>query len=581
MTSTAVDPEEDLASLLFEDSPEATRRFIETYFTITNEAGQVVKMKLYPQQVKMLQDATGRDITVKGRQTRATSLKVAARVRRAAFQLQEGSRILLGAQDDATTNLMRVQVRHHLQDLNKGGFDVKCLIDNADELVLGNGVRFQFISGEQRVMGRAYAAQEVHLSELSHWKESTVKGLLGGLLPSVPGAPRGRIDFESTPAGEVGAFHDYAMDARPFDPFNEWTVHFYGWWLEPRYRVSDNPSDGYDRLLSTELYNELKTNFTPTEEELALIQEYGLDTNQVLWRRLRKQAQDKTDAPFAQEYPEDILKCWLGVSGRFFDTADGIDHLGYYRQDERKPLKYIEKLSYKGDEIGFFGPNLAIWELPIVGDAYVVAFDAASGGIGSRYDYTSIGVWNASKGKRVARCLVQCTPRQAGAMVCAIGSFYGTAMAGGERSHHGNEVFNEMKSLGYENIYYHVDPKKHVSMDSIPQPGIYPTPEMRQRMLEEFKAGITNHEIHHYDSILNQQMSMFTWEKFKDKLKAMAVRKVGSHDDVVMEAANGWFLCEIARNRRQVVRRRMEMNRVIGKGGLVVEHTRTSTTFPW
>lgn len=582
-----LDPEAELARLLLGKEPQDAIDFVETYFTIDNENGKIVEVHLYPQQKLMYQKATGRDITVKGRQTRASSALLMARIRRLVFQLT-GARCIIGAQDDATTALFRTKIQHFIADLVRGGFEIKLLTDNDKEMVFSETEnRIQFVSGEQRIMGRAFAAQEVHLSELAHWKESTAASLLGGLLPSVPAAPRGRIDFESTPAGEQGAFYKYAMAAKPYgkNPDDEWTLQFYEWWLEPRYAVTDDPSDELRKLLSPERYQALREEFVPSDEEEKL-QKKGLRLDQLVWRRLMKAEQDKTTAPFAQEYPEDVFKCWLGVSGLFFDTIDGVDHVGEYRADIVTPVKYLDKLPYKGNEVSFYGPNLCLWEMPIPECTYVVTFDAAGGGQDEESDYTSVGIWNATKEKRVGRLTIKCTPAQAGLMAAAIGTFYGTALIGGERSHHGDSVFDKLKELGYENIYYHVDPDHPLPKNKMPKPGIYPDPIHREKILNSFREAVIVHAFQSYDAMLVQQMSMFTWEKARNGMKAAAERKAGSHDDVLMEAANGWYLLSVARQRSMSMKIRQRLNQVpeyeVTKGGIaIVRQTPEIATHRW
>ena len=76
------DFDEDTARLFFDPSPQAEIDWIEALLTIDNEQGNVVPFDLFPQQRKMAFNKTGRDITVKGRQTRASSYILAKNVRR-------------------------------------------------------------------------------------------------------------------------------------------------------------------------------------------------------------------------------------------------------------------------------------------------------------------------------------------------------------------------------------------------------------------------------------------------------------------------------------------------------------------
>lgn len=551
-----IDPDSDLGHMLFDDSPESSKKWIEHFLTVPTEQGQIVPMKLYPQQNRMLNDQSGRDVTVKGRQTRASSLIIARNVRRMTSGQLWGATAVVGAQDDQTTQgVFRKRIVHHIMnDLAHRGFEYK-IRDNENETVIeGLENRFVWVSGEQRTMTRGFAAQIIHYSEFAHWKDSALE-LLGGSIPAVPPTPFGNVDLESTPRGETGAFFDYAMNkSRPLNPDGLWAVHLYPWWLEPRYRVGDDPYTGCDIVLTHSELVERRLTFVPTMREAELMAGHNftntsLNFEQILWRRFRKAEMDTTPTPFLQEYPEDLDSCWLGVQGKFFDTPDGIDHLEYYRDNRRQPVRMIESLPYRGDMVTFFGANLAIWEYPDQNDTYVLGFDAAGGGIGVDSDWSVAYVMSVRKEKVVARLRLQASPKVFAAMLAAFATYYKSAMISGERSHHGAMVFEELRDLQYRNIYYYVDPFKPLSKNERLQPGVYPTAENRQKMLERFKTGITNHAIESFCPDLVREMNNFTWQKFQNRMKAQAMDIGGGHDDCIFAAANTWFVIDKARNR--------------------------------
>lgn len=562
-----VDPASDVGRLLLEDSPEAEMDWIEQFLTVPSELGQIVPMRLYPQQRRMLLEGTGRDVTIKGRQTRASSLIMARNVRAMTSGQLWGATCLVGAQDDQTTeNGFRQRIRHHiLRDLANRGFAFNIEKDNPNELVIGGlENRFIFVSGNQTTISRGYAVHRMHLSEFAHWKDVAAE-LLGGAIPAVPAPPFGRIDLESTPKGEQGEFWERAMAAQPLKPNSLWTAHLYQWWLEPRYRVSNDPLSGCDIVVPASTLVHLINDFSPSEHEGRLMHTYGLSTEQILWRRYKKEELDATPTPFLQEYPEDMDTCWLGVQGRFFDTNDGVDHLEAYRDARQPPVKTLEKLLYRGAEVSFHGGNLALWEFPNDTDSYCVSFDAAGGGIGKDSDWTVAYVWNANKEKIVARLRIQASPKQFAPMLAALGFFFKNAMITGERSHHGAIVFEELRELGYSNIYYHVDPLKGLMKGQRLEPGIYPTEKLRQQVLEKFKAGVVSHAITSFCPELTREMNTFTWQKVQQRLKAMA-DTAGMHDDCIMAAAHGWYI--IDKVRRNVRNTRGREDDIIETGAL-------------
>lgn len=573
-----IDRNSEEGFMMFDPSPAATRRWIEHFLTVPNEIGQIVKMRLFPQQVMMLEDETGRDVTVKGRQTRASSLKMARNVRRMTMGQLWGATCVVAAQDDQTTALFRQRIRHHIfNDLKTRGFELKIGLDNNDELVIEElDNRFLFVSGEQRVVGRGFSGQILHFSELAHWKDSALE-LIGGALPAVPAYPYGIVDFESTPKGESGAFHKYAMGARPFNPRDEFTVKLYPWWLEPRYTVSTNFHSNADiKLTESELRWEIE-NFEPDEYEAKLMAGQNwtrtpLTVERILWRRLKKAAQDKTTAPFLQEYPEDLDTCWLGVQGKFFDTPDSIDHLAFYRDARRDDyVRVFDHLPYRGDSVSFYGANFVIWEYPDQNDTYVGGFDSAGGGLNDDSDWSVLYIMSVKKEKIVARLRLRVSPKVFAAQVAAACTFFKSATVNGERSHHGDMVFKELRDLQYPSIYYHVDPLKPIRKGHIVLPGMYPTEANRREVLEKFKTAITNNVLMSACRELTREMGGFTWQKVQNRLKAAALDIVDAHDDCIFAAAHAWYIIDKVRMRMRAQERRdEEKTLIVGRNGLVI-----------
>ena len=228
--------DDETARIFFGQTPQDEMDWIEALLTIDNEQGNVVPFNLFPQQRQMSLNKTGRDLTVKGRQTRASSFIIAKNVRR--MVTGAGLKCLTMTQDDQTTSTFRARVRHHLRDLKQQGWEFEIGLDNDDELVLEDTeCRWIWGSGNELTAGRAYSAHIAHLSEFAHWPEANARKLLGGILPSVPGVPYGWLDIESTPNGAEGSFYEQIQDSKLFNPASTMTTHFYPWWMEPRYRA--------------------------------------------------------------------------------------------------------------------------------------------------------------------------------------------------------------------------------------------------------------------------------------------------------------------------------------------------------
>ncbi len=136
--------------------------------------------------------------------------------------------------------------------------------------------------------GRGDTYTEMHGSEVAFWKdaERIVAGAMQGGNPVVT--------LESTPNGAQGFFYEKSMEA--LSGGGVWKLHFYPWWWDEAYRSAGEP-------------------ITPTEEEADLMQKHGLDESQIRWRRGKIAELGRL---FPQEYPEDVVSCFLTSGNSYF-----------------------------------------------------------------------------------------------------------------------------------------------------------------------------------------------------------------------------------------------------------------------
>lgn len=574
--------DENIKRLFFGETPQDEIDFIETFLTIDSEVGTVVDFKLYPQQIQMAHNKTGRDMTVKGRQTRASSYILAKNLRRMVSNW--GLKCLVMTQDDQTTATFRARIEHHLKDLAQKGFPCE-YSSNKDELVFKEtDCRYIWGSGQEKTAGRAYTGHIVHLSEFAHWPQEQAKALIGGITPSVPGPPAGWMDIESTPNGAEGQFHEMVMDSKTFNPQSRWTTHFYSWWLEPRYRAGTTP--GCDILYPEAEWELLLQNFRPTTEEESLIDLAQLDVGQLLWRRVRKSEQDKTQAPFLQEYVETLDGCFLTASGNYFATPGGINHLEQYRHTV-KPAKEIVE-SVPGSSVSFSGAGLHVWQRPQLGTPYAVWVDCAGGGLEDSADYTAIIVLDAANMFIAARLCIKAAPHEVAPMAVAIAQYYNKALLGGERDAFGLTCVQKIQEIGYRNLWYFIEPGQSMSIKkAIEQPWGHPT-QMRQHILNALRERVFNGLFHTSDGWGVQQMGAFTWQKLAQKRHGLKEAGKGQKDDIVMCYAGLCYIAPLA-SARYNTKQRVSTGAIkdgetvtVGKFGLVLDrNSGRNAPRPW
>jgi hypothetical protein len=566
-----LDPSSDIYRYLYGKTPEDTARWIETFLTLPNEQGRIVKMRLYPQQRQMLADQTGRDNTVKGRQTRASSLILARNLRRMTTEF--GLNCFVMTQDDPTTSTFRYRIKHHLEDLKRAGLKYDIALDNENELVIaGLENRYIWASAEQRVAGRAYSIHIFHGSEAAHWKPETTGGIVGGILPAIPDPPFGWADFESTPNGAEGLFYEQVMDSRPLAEFSLWTTHFYPWWLEPRYTV-DSWDDNDLPAHFHEMVAEMRRTFVPTPEEQRLMDEHRLSMGQILWRRLKIRDMAKTTTPFAQEYPEDLEGCFMSTSESFFVGDDGVDHLQLHRRNRQSALQRLGGLPFRESRVDFHGNNFYVWELPVPGVPYAMYQDTSKGGTSKDADPSVITVINARTNHLVAKLVVKATPREVAEMGCAIGQYYNMALYGGERDAWGSQALERIRELRYPNIFYYVDQNGKVDQEG----WIFPNEQNRNRLLLRLRERVFTHDITIPDATTLMEMGSFTWVKLRDRHKLRATGKQ-THDDHVLSLAGCTIVAERAAQMRPAAARPEEAI-VVGRYGQVIRDNPTGPRF--
>lgn len=495
----------------------------------------------------MAGEATIRDVWVKPRQVRCSSRIMARNVRRVTTNF--GTHCLVLCKDDDMVARFRYRVQMHLKQLKRHGLAPEIHTDNKEELVFDDlgGSRFIWASAEQDIVGRSFTAHILHASEVAHWG-SNAGEILGGIIPAIPDPPLGQVDLESTPNGASGVFYDFAMAARweGTNAEDDYTLHFYCWWEEPKYVVVPT-----DEQIAT---------FEPNDEERKLMQIVGLSVGRILWRRRKMRDMSKTGVPFEQEYPEDLLSCFLLGGNSYFE----LEALKVYQTRCSRPVERIRELALRESMVkmegwgqslpGHAAPwvthGLDIYENPVAGQDYVIFVDPSEGHKDS--DNGVIQVLHAQSRRQVACLALKATPNKLGEMACSIGLYYNGALLGIERNRISACILKAV-DLDYPNLYYDIDeedPRKEKS-----KAGWYTKRDNRIRILSELKEDVEGFVITIRDHLTVREMFTFDWEHVQKKGENQwrAQAQVGAMDDRVMALAGANHLADrvIATTRRR------------------------------
>src|SRR5690606_30856568 len=240
-----------------------------------NRAQQYIHERLEEQRA-----ATGRvrALILKGRQQGCSTYVGARYYHRTS--LSSGIRtFILTHEDAATQNLFEMvnrfheHVPAHVRPSTRAANAKELLFDKLDS-------GYKVGTAGTKGVGRSSTIQLFHGSEVAFWPNA--ESHAAGVLQAVPEEDGTEVILESTANGIGNFFHQKWRDAENGE--GDFIAIFVPWYWQDEYRKA--PPEG----------------FTPTDEEQEYAELYGLDWEQIAWRR-NKIAELKDAALFKQEYP--------------------------------------------------------------------------------------------------------------------------------------------------------------------------------------------------------------------------------------------------------------------------------------
>lgn len=524
------------------------KQYCEHFLKIRDKKGNIIPLRLKPAQEMLYQiikeehDA-GRPvrlIILKGRQL-GTSTEVEGLFFADAATRANVFTLIVAHVEDATTNLF---------NMNKLFYDnlppeIKPMLkaSNAQELVFENPTkdpvekkrnpglrsRIRCVTAGSRGVGRSFTLRNVHCSESAFWPNMTENML--GILQAVPDDKDTCVVMESTANGynEFKTFWDGAVSGE-----NAFRPVFLAWYLDPDYRRPVPPG----------------TEWTEDEEQMRA--DYGLDDEQLQWRRWCIKANCGGDVQkFRQEYPSNPQEAFLFTGRPFFDNeslerlrerAQEPKHIGYFTYTEAADGK-PESVEWREDKNGY----VRIWQEPEDGHPYVAGCDTAGDGSDR---FTAFLIDNAD-GRQCAELQKDLSePAYARQLYC-LGRYYNNALLAVEINF-STYVELKLEEWAYPNLYRRkrFDKKAAKLMDAN---GWRTDKSTRPVALANLWSVMDEvPELVRSKWTLGEMMVFARNEH--DRPEAMA----GEHDDLVMAAA----ICHMAREQgRQTVDERPEEKR--------------------
>jgi len=347
-------------------------------------------------------------------------------------------------------------------------------VDNAEEMeFIDMNSRIFFGTSGTPGVGRSKTIHMGLFSEVAHW----VGDEYGGIVESMP--DNGLIITESTPAGAGGTYYDL------YTGKNSYVKHFAPWFLESSRRIQ--LPEG--------------TKLTLTDDEQALVLRYGLDDEQIAWRRWKigDMKANGSKVPFEQEYPEDDISCFTAGAKAAFPTRIMVRLIERARAIKPVQLSPVQGESYDP------GGELVVWHHPIPGRHYLLTGDVGVGHEDGDLSYAT--VFDVQTHKHVASLRGHWTSITFGRLCYDLGNYYNEAYAAIERNGVGHEACTEMAiRLGYKNFHWE---EKADSSDREEKwrPGVNIPPGARTPLLTGLIQALVDGEIDTADEEILKQMA--------------------------------------------------------------------------
>lgn len=514
--------------------------YVQTFLKIIDKKGRTVPFLLNEPQKKLYeiikeqwnQGKPVRVIILKARQMGFSTLTGAIIFWMAATAYYVRC-MIVAHKEDATNNLFQMYRRFYDNLPQK----IKPMLQasNAQELVFdrptryrgtskGLGSRIRCATAGGQGVGRSFTLKALHLSEVAFWPGNKADTLLG-LLQAVPEEPGTMIIIESTPNGyeEFKNRWDAAVDAYRRDEEGYIPV-FFAWFEMQEYR------------------RKTPKNFVKTEEEKAIARTFGLDDEQIAWRRWAIQNLCGGDLnKFHQEYPATPDEAFIATGKCVFDKEMLVLRRTQVEKDpwERGSfrIKYsitekIESYVWAPDRKGI----IRILKKPEKGVPYVLGGDTA--GTGNKSvdpDFFAGQVLDNRTGEQVAVLHERLDEREYAEQMYCLGKYYNNALIGVEINY-STYPEKKLEELGYKNLYVrqHVDNYTQKVMESF---GFETNLKTRPLIIDGLKDVFryTPELITDFDTL--GEMLTFIYAQGR-----RPEAEQGEHDDLVMALAIAHFI---------------------------------------
>lgn len=506
------------------------KEYIENFLKIRTKSGSLVSLKLNEPQQRLYEVIAKRYkagkpvrvIILKARQMGFSTLTEGI-VFWATATRENTDSMIIAHKDEATANLFRMSklfyeqlpspIKPMLQASNAQelNFD-KPSRDRSERKGLKSRIRCATAGGSGQ--GRSYTLRNVHMSEFAFWPGDKLE-TYSGIMQAVPDEPGTIVIVESTANGYdmFKTLWDRAVAAQQAGDDEGFIPVFFPWHEMSEYRRPVPPG------------------FELTDEERELKATFGLDDEQIAWRRWCIEVNCGGDLnKFKQEYPATPDEAFIATGTCVFDkealvlrrAAVSADKWEYGRFTYKNDGLRISAIKWQPEK----GGPIRIKKKPEEGVPYVIGGDTA--GTGS--DFFVGQVLDNTSGEQVAVLQQLMGETEYTRQMYCLGMYYNTALIGIETNYSTYPV-QELERLRYPKQYVrqHLDKYTQKLTDEF---GFNTTSRTRPTIIDNLKAVAREHlELISDYGTLGEMLTFVYDENWRPEAEE------GEHDDLVMALA--------------------------------------------
>lgn len=509
------------------------KEYIQRFLKIRTKSGKLVPLRFNPPQKKLYeavaeQARAGRPIRLiilKARQMGFSTMTGGLIFHRTATRELVES-LVVAHQEDATANLFSMyrlfyeELPAEIQPLKKASNAQEILFENPTknpeekrrEPGLRSRIRCATAGG--RGVGRSFTVKNAHLSEFAFWPGRKLV-TYAGIMQSIPDQADTMVVIESTANGydEFKDLWDDSVEAWQRGEHDGFLPVFFAWWEMPEYR-RPVPAD-----------------FQLTPEEAEIKDTYGLDDEQISWRRwcIRNNCGGDLDL-FHQEYPASPDEAFIASGRCVFKQQAVILCREQARRREKRTGRFV--YDYDGAVIrnirwtDAWDGEISIYTTPRIGYPYVIGADTA----GEGSDFFVGQVLDNTTGEQVAVLRQENGEGEFVRQLYCLGLHYNGALLGVE-ANFSTFPNAELERLGYRNLY--VREALDTYTGKIRQSFGFRTDSIsRPRIISEL-VEISEHHM----ELINDYDTLGEMLTFVRNEAGRAEAQEGKHDDCVMALA--------------------------------------------